>query len=117
MPDGVPQQRVHRHAFYEAVLNEAVLNAAWTASRLTIGGMSFLFGAFAFAYCYPQSADPGAAGSPVPVGRVRFRQRLRRLLSGGIGGLAVGHDLARDTLHEGAFDPGDLVRGAAAYLK
>ena len=40
-------------AFY----HEAALNAAWTGSRLSIGMMSFLFGAFAFAYFYLFSSD------------------------------------------------------------
>src|SRR5579864_5698453 len=40
-------------AFY----HEAALNATWTGSRLAIGGLSFLFGAFAFAYFYLQSAN------------------------------------------------------------
>jgi len=40
-------------AFY----HEAALNASWTGSRLAIGGLSFLFGAFAFAYFYLESSD------------------------------------------------------------
>jgi hypothetical protein len=40
-------------AFY----HEAALNASWTGSRLAIGSLSFLFGAFAFAYFYLQSSD------------------------------------------------------------
>ena len=40
-------------AFY----HEAGLNAAWTGSRLAIGALSFLFGAFAFAYFYLQSSN------------------------------------------------------------
>jgi heme/copper-type cytochrome/quinol oxidase subunit 3 len=40
-------------AFY----HEAALNANWTGSRLAIGSLSFLFGAFAFAYFYLQSSD------------------------------------------------------------
>jgi heme/copper-type cytochrome/quinol oxidase subunit 3 len=40
-------------AFY----HEAALNATWTGSRLIIGTLSFLFGAFAFAYFYLQSSD------------------------------------------------------------
>ena len=39
-------------AFY----HEAALNAAWTGSRLALGALSFLFGAFAFAYFYLQSS-------------------------------------------------------------
>ncbi|MBV9384523.1 MAG: hypothetical protein JOY82_19775 [Streptosporangiaceae bacterium] len=53
-------------AFY----HEAALNASWTGTRLAIGGMSFLFGAFAFAYFYLQSQNSDAkwlpAGSPTP---------------------------------------------------
>lgn len=56
-------------AFY----HEAALNAAWTGSRLAIGGLSFLFGSFAFAYFYlassnghsmwlPKSTTPPQAG-------------------------------------------------------
>jgi heme/copper-type cytochrome/quinol oxidase subunit 3 len=40
-------------AFY----HEAALNAAWTGSRLAIGSLSFLFGAFAFAYFYLFSSN------------------------------------------------------------
>jgi heme/copper-type cytochrome/quinol oxidase subunit 3 len=40
-------------AFY----HEAALNASWTGSRLAIGGLSFLFGAFAFAYFYLESSN------------------------------------------------------------
>jgi heme/copper-type cytochrome/quinol oxidase subunit 3 len=37
--------------------HEAALNAAWTGSRLAIGGLAFLFGAFLFAYFYLRSID------------------------------------------------------------
>ena len=40
-------------AFY----HEAAVNAAWTGSRLAIGALSFLFGAFAFAYFYLFSSN------------------------------------------------------------
>jgi hypothetical protein len=40
-------------AFY----HEAALNASWTGARLAIGSLSFLFGAFAFAYFYLESSD------------------------------------------------------------
>jgi heme/copper-type cytochrome/quinol oxidase subunit 3 len=40
-------------AFY----HEAALNTAWTGSRLAVGSLSFLFGAFAFAYFYLESAN------------------------------------------------------------
>ena len=51
---------VEEQAFY----HEAALNAAWTGSRLAIGGLSFLFGAFAFAYFYLQSSNSHAKWFP-----------------------------------------------------
>jgi len=47
-------------AFY----HEAALNATWTGSRLAIGSLSFLFGAFAFAYFYLESSDGHSAWLP-----------------------------------------------------
>jgi len=44
----------------EAFYHESGLNAAWTASRLAIGGLTFLFGAFVFAYFYLRSIDSSA---------------------------------------------------------
>ncbi len=40
-------------AFY----HEAGLNGAWTGARLAMGGMSFLFGAFVFAFFYLKSLN------------------------------------------------------------
>jgi heme/copper-type cytochrome/quinol oxidase subunit 3 len=37
--------------------HESALNAAWAGSRLAVGGLTFLFGAFAFAYFYLQSTN------------------------------------------------------------
>jgi heme/copper-type cytochrome/quinol oxidase subunit 3 len=37
--------------------HEADLNAAWTGARLAMGGLSFLFGAFLFAYFYLRSLN------------------------------------------------------------
>jgi heme/copper-type cytochrome/quinol oxidase subunit 3 len=50
--EGVPVV-LEESAFY----HEAALNAAWTGSRLAIGALSFLFGAFAFAYFYLFSSN------------------------------------------------------------
>lgn len=41
------------NAFY----HEAALNAAWTGSRLALGGLSFLFGCFLFAYFFLSSSN------------------------------------------------------------
>jgi heme/copper-type cytochrome/quinol oxidase subunit 3 len=41
----------------EGFYHESALNAAWTGSRLAIGGLMFLFGAFLFAYFYLRSLN------------------------------------------------------------
>jgi len=41
----------------DAFYHEAALNAAWTGARLAIGGLSFLFGSFLFAYFYLESSN------------------------------------------------------------
>ena len=41
----------------EGFYHESALNAAWTGSRLAIGGLVFLFGSFAFAYFYLRSLN------------------------------------------------------------
>ena len=41
----------------EAFYHESGLNAAWSGSRLAIGGLTFLWGAFAFAYFYLRSLN------------------------------------------------------------
>jgi hypothetical protein len=42
----------------EAVFyHEAALNSSWTGTRLALGGMSFLFGAFVFAFFYLKSLN------------------------------------------------------------
>src|SRR6266700_8209617 len=41
----------------EGYYHESALNAAWTGSRLAIGGLTFLFGSFAFAYFYLRSIN------------------------------------------------------------
>jgi heme/copper-type cytochrome/quinol oxidase subunit 3 len=50
--DEAAARATEESAFY----HEAALNAAWTGSRLAIGALSFLFGAFAFAYFYLSSS-------------------------------------------------------------
>jgi heme/copper-type cytochrome/quinol oxidase subunit 3 len=65
-----PSEEATRAVEEQAFYHEAALNAAWTGSRLAIGGLSFLFGAFVFAYFYLQSSNGHAkwfpAGTPGP---------------------------------------------------
>jgi heme/copper-type cytochrome/quinol oxidase subunit 3 len=53
-----------REAEENAFYHESALNAAWTGSRLAIGALSFLFGAFAFAYFYLMAANPNGMWRP-----------------------------------------------------
>ena len=41
----------------EGFYHESALNATWTGSRLAIGGLTFLFGSFLFAYFYLRSLN------------------------------------------------------------
>jgi heme/copper-type cytochrome/quinol oxidase subunit 3 len=44
--------------------HEAALNASWTGIRLALGGLSFLFGCFAFAYFYLRSLNSDGMWHP-----------------------------------------------------
>lgn len=41
----------------EGFYHESALNAAWSGARLAIGGLTFLYGCFAFAYFYLRSLN------------------------------------------------------------
>jgi len=62
MPD--TSEAATRAAEESVFYHEAALNASWTGSRLAIGSLSFLFGAFAFAYFYLESSDGHSAWLP-----------------------------------------------------
>ena len=58
MPAPTPAEtEAARAAEEEGFYHESALNAAWTGSRLAIGGLAFLFGSFAFAYFYLRSLN------------------------------------------------------------
>ena len=52
-----PQGGLDRAAEEAGFYHEAALGATWTASRLAMGGLSFLFGSFVFAYFYLRSLN------------------------------------------------------------
>jgi heme/copper-type cytochrome/quinol oxidase subunit 3 len=52
-----PASGLSREAEEAGFYHEAGLNAAWTATRLAIAGLCFLFGAFMFAYFYLRSLN------------------------------------------------------------
>jgi hypothetical protein len=55
-------------AFY----HEAGLNATWTGTRLALGGLSFLFGAFVFAFFYLRSLNSHHLWYPQQINGVPF---------------------------------------------
>jgi heme/copper-type cytochrome/quinol oxidase subunit 3 len=52
-----PRAGLDRAAEEAGFYHEAALNGAWTGARLAIGGLSFLFGSFVFAYFYLRSLN------------------------------------------------------------
>jgi heme/copper-type cytochrome/quinol oxidase subunit 3 len=52
-----PSQEAATAAEDDGYYHESALNAAWSGSRLAIGGLAFLFGAFVFAYFYLRSLN------------------------------------------------------------
>jgi heme/copper-type cytochrome/quinol oxidase subunit 3 len=59
MTDAAAQSstQVAAQAEDDGFYHESALNAAWTGSRLAIGGLTFLFGCFVFAYFYLRSLN------------------------------------------------------------
>lgn len=54
---GTPTEGQDPTAEETGFYHESALNAMWTGTRLALGGLSFLFGAFVFAYFYLRSLD------------------------------------------------------------
>jgi heme/copper-type cytochrome/quinol oxidase subunit 3 len=52
-----PASGLSRETEEEGFYHEAALNASWTAARLAVGGLCFLFGSFIFAYFYLRSLN------------------------------------------------------------
>jgi heme/copper-type cytochrome/quinol oxidase subunit 3 len=52
-----PPEGVTYEVAEQGFLHEAALNAAWTGSRLALGGLTFLFGSFVFAFFYLRSLN------------------------------------------------------------
>jgi hypothetical protein len=61
----------------EAVFHhEAALNASWTGTRLALGAMSFLFGAFVFAFFYLRSLNSHHLWYPVVHGTAQTKPQM-----------------------------------------
>jgi heme/copper-type cytochrome/quinol oxidase subunit 3 len=92
--------------------HEAGLNAAWTGSRLAIGALSFLFGAFAFAYFYLRSLN--SHGMWLPSGFIRPHMWSGTLIMGLVVLSAVTQTAALQRIKAG--DKSTWQRGAIAAL-
>jgi heme/copper-type cytochrome/quinol oxidase subunit 3 len=57
MTTAAPQGGLDRTAEEAGFYHEAGLGATWTGSRLAMGGLTFLFGSFVFAYFYLRSVN------------------------------------------------------------
>jgi hypothetical protein len=57
MTTAAPQGGLDRTAEEAGFYHEAALGATWTGSRLAMGGLTFLFGSFVFAYFYLRSIN------------------------------------------------------------
>jgi hypothetical protein len=57
MTTATPQGGLDRSAEEAGFYHEAALGATWTGSRLAMGGLTFLFGSFVFAYFYLRSLN------------------------------------------------------------
>ena len=57
MTTAAPQGGLDRTAEEAGFYHEAALNAAWTGSRLAVGGLTFLFGSFVFGFFYLRSLN------------------------------------------------------------
>ena len=66
-PPAGPDPAAEEAVFY----HEAALNATWTGVRLAMGGLSFLFGAFMFAYFYLRSLNSHRLWYPAGLQRAR----------------------------------------------
>jgi hypothetical protein len=61
----------------EAVFyHEAALNASWTGTRLALGALSFLFGAFVFAFFYLRSLNSYHLWYPVKAGAAQTEPQM-----------------------------------------
>ena len=52
-----PPAGLTREAEEAGFYHESALNAAWTGARLALGGLTFLFGSFVFAFFYLRSLN------------------------------------------------------------
>ncbi len=69
-----PPAGLTRAAEEAGFYHEAALNASWTGARLAIGGLSFGFGAFAFAFFYLRSINSHGLWYPPPSPTSRRRR-------------------------------------------
>jgi len=98
-----PPEGLTREAEEQGFLHEAALNAAWTGSRVALGGLTFLFGSFVFAYFYLRSLN--SHGMWYPAGFTGPRQWSGALIMAFLVASAVVQALALQRLKAGHKTP------------
>ena len=105
-----PPAGLTREAEEAGFYHEAALNAAWTGSRLAVGGLTFLFGSFVFGFFYLRSLNSHGmwypAGFHGPQAWVGIVVLLLIVVSAAVQTLALQRIKAG---HKGAWQGGALV--------
>ncbi len=94
-----PPEGINREVEEQAFQHESALNAAWTGSRLALGGLTFVFGAFVFAFFYLRSLN--SHGLWYPAGFTGPRQWSGALIMALVVASALVQTLALERLKAG----------------
>jgi len=107
-----PPADIARDVGEQGFQHEAALNAAWTGSRLALGGLTFLFGSFVFAFFYLRSLN--SHGLWYPPGFTGPRQWSGALIMALVVGSALVQALTLERLKAGHKAP--WMAGASLAL-
>jgi heme/copper-type cytochrome/quinol oxidase subunit 3 len=110
-PASGPERAAERAAEEALFYHEADLNASWTGARLALGGLSFLFGAFLFAYFYLRALNSNHLWHPAGQ---KPQLWLGTLVMALLVASAAGHTIVLQRIKAG--DKATWQRGAAVAL-
>ena len=113
-----PPAGLTRAAEEAGFYHEAALNASWTGARLAIGGLSFGFGAFAFAFFYLRSINSHGLWYPPPSPTFKAPQMWAGTLVMAFVVVSAAAADGRPAAHQGAATraPGRPARWSALVL-
>src|SRR2546430_16730898 len=105
-PQGAAQQggpgALDRTAEEAGFYHESALGATWTGSRLAMGGLTFLFGSFVFAYFYLRSLNSNGRGHGLVW--VRPNVAMGTIIAALVGVCGIGQTVALQRLNGGIKD-------------